>query len=95
MTALIEARGLTCGYGKLPVVRGLDLTVEAGEVVCLLGANGAGKTTTLRMIAGALPRLGGSVMIAGKPAPAAAHIAALGRGEPPPASAPPLDGLPR
>ncbi|MFI5953925.1 ABC transporter ATP-binding protein [Cryptosporangium sp. NPDC051539] len=76
MTVLIEAKGLTCGYGKLPVVRDLDLTVSAGEVVCLLGANGAGKTTTLLTIAGALPRLGGSVLVGGKPAPAAAHVVA-------------------
>ncbi|MFG2514073.1 ABC transporter ATP-binding protein [Streptomyces sp. NPDC048584] len=76
MTVLIETRGLTCGYGKLPVVRDLDLTVAAGEVVCLLGANGAGKTTSLLTIAGALPRLGGSVHVGGRPAPAAAHIVA-------------------
>ena len=45
----------------MPVVRDLDLTVDEGEVVCLLGANGAGKTTTLLTIAGALPDLGGTV----------------------------------
>ncbi|MFC4946681.1 ABC transporter ATP-binding protein [Pseudonocardia sp. GCM10023141] len=76
MTALIETRGLTCGYGKLAVVRDLDLTVSAGEVVCLLGANGAGKTTTLLTIAGALPKLGGAVDVGGRPAPAAAHVVA-------------------
>ncbi|MDQ7905234.1 ABC transporter ATP-binding protein [Phytohabitans sp. ZYX-F-186] len=76
MTVLVETQGLTCGYGRLPVVRDLDLTVCAGEVVCLLGANGAGKTTSLLTIAGALPRLGGSVRVGGKPAPAAAHIVA-------------------
>ncbi len=63
---LIEARGLTCGYGRLPVVRGLDLSVAAGEVVCLLGANGSGKTTSLLTIAGALPKLGGTVHVAGR-----------------------------
>jgi branched-chain amino acid transport system ATP-binding protein len=76
VSTLIETRGLTCGYGKLPVVRDLDLTVSAGEVVCLLGANGAGKTTSLLTIAGALPRLGGSVHVADQPAPAAAHVVA-------------------
>ena len=45
--ALIEARGLSAGYGKMAVVRELDLHVDAGEVVALIGANGAGKTTTL------------------------------------------------
>ena len=76
MSLLIETQGLTCGYGKLAVVRDLDLTVSAGEVVCLLGANGAGKSTTLLTIAGALPRLGGTVNVSGKPVPAAAHVVA-------------------
>jgi branched-chain amino acid transport system ATP-binding protein len=67
MTMLIEATSLTCGYGKVPVVRDLDLTVEEGEVVCLLGANGSGKTTTLLTIAGALPVLGGEVAVMGEP----------------------------
>jgi branched-chain amino acid transport system ATP-binding protein len=67
MTMLIEARSLTCGYGQVPVVRELDLTVGEGEVVCLLGANGAGKTTTLLTIAGALPILGGEVEVLGSP----------------------------
>lgn len=65
MGALIETRGLQCGYGKLAVVRDLDLTVEEGEVVCLLGANGAGKSTTLLTIAGALPALGGTLNVMG------------------------------
>ena len=39
----------------MPVVRNLDLTVEAGEVVALLGPNGAGKTTTLLTLAGVVP----------------------------------------
>ncbi len=67
MTALIETRDLVCGYGRLPVVRDLNITVGEGEVVCLLGANGAGKTTTLLTIAGALPRLSGSLEVMGKP----------------------------
>ncbi|MFV0317358.1 MAG: ABC transporter ATP-binding protein, partial [Microthrixaceae bacterium] len=41
-TALIEAAGLSAGYGKMAVVRDLDLRVDPGEVVALLGANGAG-----------------------------------------------------
>ena len=67
MTNLIETRGLVAGYGNVPVVRDLDLTVAEGEVVCLLGANGAGKTTTLLTIAGALPVLGGEVDVLGAP----------------------------
>jgi branched-chain amino acid transport system ATP-binding protein len=58
MTALLDVRGLTVGYGDLPVVSGLDLRVEPGEVVALLGANGAGKSTTILALAGALPSKG-------------------------------------
>lgn len=67
MTNLIETKGLIAGYGNVPVVRDLNLTVGEGEVVCLLGANGAGKTTTLLTIAGALPILGGTVDVLGAP----------------------------
>ena len=52
MTAIIEARGLTKSYGKTPVVRGVDLNVEAGRIVGLIGPNGAGKTTALKAILG-------------------------------------------
>ena len=47
----IQARGLARAFAGVPVVDGVDLTVEAGEVVVLLGPNGAGKTTLLRMLA--------------------------------------------
>jgi len=52
MTAIIEARGLTKSYGKTPVVRSVDLTVEAGRIVGLIGPNGAGKTTVIKAILG-------------------------------------------
>ena len=55
---LIEAQGLSAGYGKMAVVRDIDLHVDAGEVVALLGANGAGKTTTLLTLAGELSPAG-------------------------------------
>ena len=67
MTNLIETEALFAGYGNVPVVRDLNLTVGEGEVVCLLGANGAGKTTTLLTIAGALSPLGGTVKVMGSP----------------------------
>jgi branched-chain amino acid transport system ATP-binding protein len=54
----LEVKGLAAGYGALDIVRGLDLVVEPGEIVALLGANGAGKTTTLRAISGALKHSG-------------------------------------
>ena len=51
-TPLLQMSGLTAGYNGIPVVRDLELSVSAGEVVALLGSNGAGKTTTLSAIAG-------------------------------------------
>jgi branched-chain amino acid transport system ATP-binding protein len=73
MSCIIETRGLRAGYGDVPVVHDLELRVEAGEIVALLGANGAGKTTALLTIAGALPALGGQVILAGQPAPGSLH----------------------
>lgn len=63
---LLELSQLSAGYAAVPVVRDLDLTVQAGEVVALLGANGAGKTTTVSTVAGLLPSIGGAVRIAGQ-----------------------------
>ncbi|MGH9046925.1 MAG: ABC transporter ATP-binding protein [Acidimicrobiales bacterium] len=58
---------LTVGYGQLTVARHLNFSVDAGEVLLLMGANGAGKTTTLLTIAGSLPALDGSVSWDGRP----------------------------
>jgi branched-chain amino acid transport system ATP-binding protein len=52
---LLDIAGLSTGYGKIAVLRGVDLNVGAGEVVALLGPNGAGKTTLLRAVSGLLP----------------------------------------
>ncbi len=70
---LVEARGLSAGYGELAAVRDLDLTVRPGEVVALLGANGAGKTTTLLALAGELKPLSGTVVWRGRPSTARLH----------------------
>ncbi len=56
--SLLEVRALRAGYGIVEVLFGLDLVVNAAEVVVVLGANGAGKTTTLRAISGMLPARG-------------------------------------
>jgi branched-chain amino acid transport system ATP-binding protein len=64
---VLRAEGLDAGYDGVPVVRGLDLIVEPGEVVALLGPNGAGKTTTLRTVSGLLPPLGGTLEVLGRP----------------------------
>ena len=63
---LLQAEGLSAGYGELPAIRDLDLTVHAGEVVALLGQNGAGKSTTLLALAGELPPLAGGVSYLGR-----------------------------
>ncbi|MGI8682928.1 MAG: ABC transporter ATP-binding protein [Mycobacteriales bacterium] len=59
MTALLEVTDLRVAYGKIEAVKGISFTVEAGQVVTLIGTNGAGKTTTLRTLSGLLrPRTG-------------------------------------
>jgi branched-chain amino acid transport system ATP-binding protein len=73
VTTLLEAQGLSAGYGKMAVVRDLDLHVDAGEVVALLGANGAGKTTTLLTLAGELMPMSGAVRLFGEPTTAPMH----------------------
>jgi branched-chain amino acid transport system ATP-binding protein len=61
----LEVRQLTSGYGGAPVLHELDLTVQEGAWVAVLGANGAGKTTLLRAISGLLP-YGGQVALEGE-----------------------------
>ena len=77
---LLETRALTKRYGDVLALDDLNLTVDAGEVVCLLGANGAGKTTTLNLLLGFLAPTSGQARVAGHvvhDAPQAAR-AALG-----------------
>jgi branched-chain amino acid transport system ATP-binding protein len=62
---LLEARDLVCGYGGVAAVRGLNLQVNPGEIVGLLGANGAGKTTTLLALCGELAPMSGEVSFLG------------------------------
>ena len=64
---LLEARGLEVRYGPVAAVRGVDFTVDAGEIVVLLGANGAGKSSTLNALAGLVPTAGGEVRLGGDP----------------------------
>jgi branched-chain amino acid transport system ATP-binding protein len=59
--SLLEVTGLCAGYGLVQVLNGIDLTVEEGEAVVVLGANGAGKTTTLRALSGMLSATGSMV----------------------------------
>jgi branched-chain amino acid transport system ATP-binding protein len=63
---LLDVRRLRAGYGEVEIVHGLDLHVDAGEVVALLGPNGAGKTTTLRTISALVPPLAGEISMLGE-----------------------------
>jgi branched-chain amino acid transport system ATP-binding protein len=58
-TPLLEVRGLTAGYGGMPVVRDIELKIGQGEIVALVGSNGAGKTTLLRALSGVIRSSGG------------------------------------
>jgi branched-chain amino acid transport system ATP-binding protein len=64
--ATLEVRGLRAGYGRAQVLFDVDLKVEAGEVVALLGRNGAGKSTTLKAIMGLVRPTGGNVKFDGR-----------------------------
>ncbi|KAF1070695.1 MULTISPECIES: ABC transporter ATP-binding protein [unclassified Variovorax] len=66
MSALLEIEGLRGGYGRVEVLRGVDLKVNAGEMVALLGSNGAGKSTLNKMVCGLCPAWGGTVRFDGK-----------------------------
>ncbi|MGH3629938.1 MAG: ABC transporter ATP-binding protein [Sciscionella sp.] len=62
---LVDVRALRVCFGSIEAVRQLDLAVEAGEAVALVGRNGAGKSTTMRVLAGVVPPTDGSVTVAG------------------------------
>ena len=62
---MLEVKALVCQYGRIPALKGIDLSVLAGELVALVGANGAGKTTLLRAISGVQPVSAGRVLFAG------------------------------
>jgi len=63
---LLEIRGLEVRYGGIRAVKGIDLEIAAGELVCLIGANGAGKSSTLRAVSGLTPIVPGSVRFGGR-----------------------------
>jgi len=63
---LLEIKGLTASYGAGPVLKGLDISVDEGEIVTLLGSNGAGKSTTLRTLSGLVPNVSGEIIYRGQ-----------------------------
>jgi branched-chain amino acid transport system ATP-binding protein len=63
---LLKVSGVKVAYGGIQAVKGVDLEVREGELVCLIGSNGAGKTTTMKAITGTLPVSAGTVEYLGK-----------------------------
>ncbi|SPF41694.1 leucine/isoleucine/valine transporter subunit; ATP-binding component of ABC superfamily [Syntrophobacter sp. SbD1] len=66
MDTILEARGLNTYYGRSHILFDIDLSVEEGETVCLMGRNGAGKTTTFRSLMGLTPPRNGMVVLRGR-----------------------------
>lgn len=63
---IVTTENLVCGYGGNPVVRGVELSVRAGDFFALIGVNGSGKSTFLKTIVGLLPPVGGTIRFAAK-----------------------------
>lgn len=70
--SFLELAGLVKNYGAVTVVKGVDLSVKKGQLVCLLGPSGCGKTTTLRLIAGFVAASGGEIRVGGQTVSSAA-----------------------
>jgi branched-chain amino acid transport system ATP-binding protein len=66
MTPLLQVSGLNAWYGESHVLQGVDMTIEEGEMITILGRNGVGKTTTLRTIMGILRERKGQITFDGK-----------------------------
>lgn len=64
--SMLELENLHAGYGEIDILQGVDMTVDEGEIVALIGSNGAGKTTTTRTICGILRPTGGSITYRGE-----------------------------
>ncbi|KRT74275.1 MAG: branched-chain amino acid ABC transporter ATPase [Deltaproteobacteria bacterium CSP1-8] len=63
---MLEVRGLETAYGSIRAIKGIDLAVPEGRIVCIIGANGAGKTTLLKTISGLLRPAAGTVTFLGE-----------------------------
>ncbi len=66
MSALLEVRELSAGYGEVGVLHGVSFAVADAAITALIGSNGAGKTTTMRVLAGLLPAAAGRIALAGR-----------------------------
>ncbi len=65
-TPMLEVRSVEVGYGGIVAVKGIDLRVDVGELVCLIGSNGAGKTTTMKAITALLALRSGEILYQGR-----------------------------
>ena len=77
---MLEINDMTCGYGQITALRGVTLSVKAGQLVALIGANGAGKSTTLRAISGLVPPRSGTMTFEGEDISSAGPQKVLTRG---------------
>ena len=77
---MLRVAGLESRYGRIPALKGIELRVEAGELVALVGANGAGKTTLLRALSGVQPVAAGRIEFCGENVTAAAPEARVAAG---------------
>jgi branched-chain amino acid transport system ATP-binding protein len=66
MNSILEVKGLKTSYGKIRAIKGINLTIQQGEIVALLGANGAGKSTILKTISGLVRPTEGSIQFLGE-----------------------------
>lgn len=66
MTRLLEVKGLRSGYGRIPILAGVDMAMDEGEYLGILGHNGMGKTTLMRTLMGQLPATAGTIEFAGR-----------------------------
>jgi branched-chain amino acid transport system ATP-binding protein len=78
--AILAVTGLTAGYGAVPVLKRVDLTLDTGELVAVLGANGAGKSTLMRSLSGLLRPVEGGILFAGNEIGALAAHRIVGKG---------------
>ena len=63
---MLKAEGISASYGRVKVLKDINMSVENGEIVCLVGANGAGKSTLLKVISGIVPAASGKFLFEGK-----------------------------
>ena len=77
---MLEVRGLHAGYGALRILRGVDMKIDAGEIVAVLGANGVGKTTLNNALSGLLRPTQGSISWLGEPIAGASSVRIVASG---------------